>query len=157
MCDGAGYQGDIVVTLQLADKNSVCCEVFQHIRQMRPVWPGRGSCSSSPHKCHQTWNASIRLHPEALWSLPIDENSNLACHIILPDLSNWPIRAFFFFVPMLWPSATAKPFWTDTLQLSNRYSSVSGGTLRNHQRPWEPLQERGAAGTWGIGSQWNQA
>lgn len=98
MCDGAGYQGDIVVTLQLADKNSVCCEVFQHIRQMRPVWPGRGSCSSSPHKCHQTWNASMRLHPEALWSVPIDENSNLACHIILPDLSNWPIRAFFFFL-----------------------------------------------------------
>lgn len=154
MCDGAGYQGDIVVTLQLADKNSVCCKVFQHIRQMRPVWPGRGSCSSSPHKCHQTWNASMRLHPEALWSVPIDENSNLACHIILLDLSNWPIRAFFVFYSHVVAQSHSKTFL-------DRYSptdhSVSGGTLRNHQRPWEPLQERGAAGTWGIGSQWNQA
>lgn len=116
MSDGAEYGGDIVVTLQLADKKSVCCEVFQHMRQMRPAWPGRGSCSSSPHKCHQTRNASMRPHPEALWSVPIDENSNLACHIISQNLSNWPIRAVF--VPILHPGATAQPFWTDDLQLT---------------------------------------
>lgn len=116
MCDGAGYQGDIVVTLQLADKNSVCCKVFQHIRQMRPVWPGRGSCSSSPHKwpemrrcaCTQRRSGPFRLMKIATWHVTLyyrtfqtglfGLSSLPYCgpapqqNLTGPMLSNWPFR-----------------------------------------------------------------